>query len=863
MRARLRSGAGPALSLGVVPSRPLTVASSVAFWILAIGTGSASPLEVGVNTFEHSHDIGTIRKVTRDVADAGMRWVREWVYWPAVESSPGSYDWAAYDRAFGQFADAGFEVLAVATQSPYWAGKFRDPIPPPNRPPVVQSFIPPCRRVVAEPVVLAGSTPSALSQKAPLDHYALVSLNPALAVYSPWMQWGVVGSGHYVVDYPQARIAFSGSLVGQTVYVTYVDTAENVHANVRFDITSSNATTNAGSMQWQPLTATRKAPGWPLLQDGAAHVTAEPTLVEGTDFTIHYAIDGTVARLPGGSIADGATVYVTYDVLHSGAGSPWNNFIGTLASRYQGKVRAIAVWNEASGDGLYFWGARRNADVYAQFVHDSSLAIRAAAPGVLVVDGWEWAHEEVLNVRDARGWKQDVDVLGLHSYPTTPEGLLNPLRDVAAARTRHGIETMPVWLTEVGWPTGPSGQVSLETQADYAVRALAIAASSGVVSHVFWFAYHGYDPVNWGLVRSDFSLKPSYRAVQVFQRMLGGVGVGSTVVWPQETAGQEVGSFADVSRWSLAQAATASAVLDGGVSEVNVDYSFSTPPPNQFSQLTYQLDLPLPAAPAGVSTAFARIVADVEGDGSKNVLLFLVRADNSHLYIAGTLVDFSDRRTLSLDVAQSCPWNGTGCIVGAPVMDRPATLAFVQLLHSPVVTPTTQGRVSFFGSRIVFGPKPLGFEFASQTERVRVVWSAQDDAGLVARLPVEGTPALFDRNGVAATLQVLGQEATFTLGSSPMYLVDLPPSDGGLDGGSGADAGGGGADAGGGSLDGGVAEDGGESSPEEESPPQESAVSGSSCNCSHGTATGAGLWVLAFLVLGRRAKRLSSLAGRG
>lgn len=128
------------------------------------------------------------------------------------------------------------------------------------------------------------------------------------------------------------------------------------------------------------------------LADGAMFVTNETVYREHIDFEVKYSVQSQITRLAGGSIPSGGSIAVTYYALDTGVGSRWNRFLSNFTSHYissSGKyIDAIAVWNEAVGEGLYFFGSHSNVDIYSLMLHDSSAAIRSSSSSkVLVVNG--------------------------------------------------------------------------------------------------------------------------------------------------------------------------------------------------------------------------------------------------------------------------------------------------------------------------------------------------------------------------------------------------------------------------------------------------------------------------------------------
>ena len=54
------------------------------------------------------------------MAEHGVRTLRHGLFWPAIESTPGTYDWAAYDGLFGAATEAGIRIFPTLFGTPGW-----------------------------------------------------------------------------------------------------------------------------------------------------------------------------------------------------------------------------------------------------------------------------------------------------------------------------------------------------------------------------------------------------------------------------------------------------------------------------------------------------------------------------------------------------------------------------------------------------------------------------------------------------------------------------------------------------------------------------------------------------------------------
>ena len=58
------------------------------------------------------------------VKETGTKWVRYWLSWPRIETSPGIYNWDQVDNTITNLHSQGFNVLLVVYGAPDWAAEF-------------------------------------------------------------------------------------------------------------------------------------------------------------------------------------------------------------------------------------------------------------------------------------------------------------------------------------------------------------------------------------------------------------------------------------------------------------------------------------------------------------------------------------------------------------------------------------------------------------------------------------------------------------------------------------------------------------------------------------------------------------------
>jgi hypothetical protein len=211
------------------------------------------------------------------------------------------------------------------------------------------------------------------------------------------------------------------------------------------------------------------------------------------------------------------------------------NYGKALLDLYGNQMEWVEVYNEFNGG----FGDRGNGpadsrpDYYFKLLKKTYETVKAARPDVTVVGmasnvDISWM-EEVFKL----GGIQYMDVVSIHPYNRTPDGMLQAVLDAQSLIRKYNQgQDKPVWITEVGWHTDTRG-VDEKTQADYLVRTYVQALSAGV-KKIFWYdlmndgmqADYGED--NFGLIRhqddpkGQFSPKPAYAAYGAMTRELLG-----------------------------------------------------------------------------------------------------------------------------------------------------------------------------------------------------------------------------------------------------------------------------------------------------------------------------------------------------
>ncbi len=199
----------------------------------------------------------------------------------------------------------------------------------------------------------------------------------------------------------------------------------------------------------------------------------------------------------------------------------YGRFVYNTVRRYRGRVHVWEIWNEPNIG--QFWSPVPRARDYAALLQVAYREAKRADPTCTVV-GAATALVDYGFIEDLLelGCGRFMDAISIHPYQgdlgsVGPEqgGLVNSIGSLKKLLAAYGVR-LPIYITEMGYTTRPGGKVGEDEQANYLVRSYALALAAGV-HRLFWFNLHDWEE-HWGLVRPDFSQKPSFTAYQTLAR---------------------------------------------------------------------------------------------------------------------------------------------------------------------------------------------------------------------------------------------------------------------------------------------------------------------------------------------------------
>lgn len=206
----------------------------------------------------------------------------------------------------------------------------------------------------------------------------------------------------------------------------------------------------------------------------------------------------------------------------------WRDYVRHVVERYHGDIKYWEVWNEFNGS----FAENGTPGIYAELVREASTSAKAVDPSAKI--GLSVANFDIhfLDAAIKAGAAGHFDYICVHPYEKLgliEEGgevdflaMVTSLREMLAAN--HQPLDLPLWITEIGEQTTvASDQKADERQAVALAKSYILALASGF-EKVFWFEARGPSYGNNtdnGLIRPDFTLRPSYHALKTLSSTLG------------------------------------------------------------------------------------------------------------------------------------------------------------------------------------------------------------------------------------------------------------------------------------------------------------------------------------------------------
>lgn len=212
----------------------------------------------------------------------------------------------------------------------------------------------------------------------------------------------------------------------------------------------------------------------------------------------------------------------------------FGNYVNFVSRELADKVDFYEVWNE--------WDKENPVDPmfardYSNLIEDTAIRLRQQKKPMTILAGAVTSQGMDLGFADRLvegGLLNHVDGLSLHPYVHcrheerhTPERWISWLRWIDADLRTLAARPVPLYLTEMGWPSnvGKCG-LSEQTQAAYLARSFFLAQTLPDIKGLWWYdvlndGSDANDPEqNFGLLRQDLTPKPSYLTLKAISPTL-------------------------------------------------------------------------------------------------------------------------------------------------------------------------------------------------------------------------------------------------------------------------------------------------------------------------------------------------------
>ncbi len=223
-------------------------------------------------------------------------------------------------------------------------------------------------------------------------------------------------------------------------------------------------------------------------------------------------------------------------------------FATFVVKHFAGRVRYYEVWNEwNTGTGGYYPGG--SADDYARLFDATYAAIKQVDPHtvVLAAAGYHDWYAQIARL----GLPARADGVAIHPYASKeldyraafgsngPERSVQRVIEAEAIMQRlGGGKEIPLYITEIGWPTstGRDGYLEQDVSA-MAERSLLMFSALPYVRGVWWYDLIDDGPNadnaedRYGLFRQTHALKPAMRTIQSIAPML----LRNDLIWSPES----------------------------------------------------------------------------------------------------------------------------------------------------------------------------------------------------------------------------------------------------------------------------------------------------------------------------------------
>jgi hypothetical protein len=178
----------------------------------------------------------------------------------------------------------------------------------------------------------------------------------------------------------------------------------------------------------------------------------------------------------------------------------WSAFVRAVATRYQGRIQSLQVWNEANVPG--YWAGTAGQMAQLTFLAKQAVAgtgMKLVSPGFVGRSNTTFISKYFAS-NPAGPVKNFIDKVALSLYPSaagTPESstetATSPLKVTKKILAKYKV-TKPLWNTEINYGLAAGGTgarppaISAQRQAAYVVRTFLLDANARI-ERAFWYSW--------------------------------------------------------------------------------------------------------------------------------------------------------------------------------------------------------------------------------------------------------------------------------------------------------------------------------------------------------------------------------------
>ncbi|WP_124848318.1 hypothetical protein [Acidipila sp. EB88] len=166
----------------------------------------------------------------------------------------------------------------------------------------------------------------------------------------------------------------------------------------------------------------------------------------------------------------------------------WDTYVGAVATRYSGRIRAYEVWNAPETPAYWSGAPAQMGENMSVLAAHAAAAVHSADSAALVVS--PALSPTGLAAFLMAGGGTSVDVVGSTLASTSgsgPEDAAATIQALRSVMAGTSVDGSPLWNDQGAWVL-PQGGLSSQVQAAYVARALILNAAYGV-QRMHWYAW--------------------------------------------------------------------------------------------------------------------------------------------------------------------------------------------------------------------------------------------------------------------------------------------------------------------------------------------------------------------------------------